>query len=1561
MSSDSHATITYTSMSSYDVIVNGYFRMHMDPLDPYAQLIMEAPPSPNYIPGPKAPPSPDYIPGPEYSEYLPPANDVFPAEEQPLPAVVSPTAESPGYIPDSKPEMDLEEEDRDDEKYEGDSIDYPTSRGDDDADDDGDDLSEDDTDDEDEEESSDSEEEEEEHFYFILSSSHLLPCISYDLYVMEMIRLSEHLAPTVLALALHSSISTFEDSDQTEPFEEGETATTPPPSAYRVTARIYVRPHIPMPFPSKEGAPETDMPLRKKARFTTPTDDNRRAKDRLIGRLRRERRYFRTLSTTYAREEAINNLIAQRVTEALAEYETQRNSVVNRDTSHTTGTGPRTMRPTQECTYKDYLNCRLLKFNGTEGVIGLTRWFERTKSVSSISNCTAENQVKFASCTLIGSALTWWNSHMRAVVKRFPEESDEIERHVGRLPEMIRGNMMSYKPKSMLKSIEFANDQMDQKLIGIADRVPTCFECGAQGHFKNNYPQLGNRNQGNKNQGNQNQAGNGNAVARAYGVGTAGGNPDANVVTGTFLLNNHCASILFDTGADKSFMSTAFSSLININPSTLDYSYDVELADGQIIGVNTVIRGCTLNFLNHPFNIDLMPVELGSFDVIIGMDWLKMYHAVIVCDEKIVCVPFGNETLIIRCNISNNKARLNIISCTKTQKYLLKGYPVFLANITTKTIKDKSEEKRLENVPIVRDFSKVFPEDLPGLPPTRQVEFQIDLIPGAALVARAPYRLAPSEMKKLSDQLQELSDKGFIRPSSLPWGAPVLFVKKKDRSFQMCIDYRELNKLTIDLRSGYHHLRVQEDDIPKTAFRTRYGHYEFQVMSFGLTNAPTVFMDLMNRVYKPYLDKFVIVFIDDILIYSKNEQDHVEHLKLILELLKREKLYAKFSKCEFWILKVQFLGHVIDSRGIHVDPAKIKSIKDWVSPKKPTEIRQFLGLAGYYRRFIEGFSKIAKPMTKLTQKKVMFDWGDKQEAAFQLLKQKLCGAPILALPEGAKNFVAYCDALHKGLGAVLMQREKKELNMRQRHWLELLSDYDCEIRYHPGKANVVADALSRKERIKPLRVRALVMTIGLDLPKQILGAQTEAKTPENLKKEDVGGMLIENSKDPKKFRKEKLEPRTDETLCLNNRSWFPCYGDLRALIMHESHKSKYYVHPGSDKMYQDLKQLYLWPNIKADIATYVSKCLTFLRVKAEHQKPSDLLVQPEIPKWKWDNITMDFVTRLHKTSSGYDTIWVIMDRLTKSVHFLPMREDDPMDKMTKLYLKEVVTRHGIPISIISNRDLRFASNFWRAFQKALGTRLDMSIAYHPETDGLSERTIQTLEDMLRAYVIDFGKGWERHLPLVEFSYNNSYHASIKAAPFKALYGRTYRSPVCWAEDGDAQLTGLEIIQETTEKIVQIKQRLQAACDRQKSYADVRRKPLEFQVGDKVMLKVSPWKGVVRFGKRGKLNPRYIGPFKVLVKVGTVAYRLKLAQQLSRVHRTFHVSNLKKCLSDEPLAIPLDELHIDDKLHFVKEPVEIMEREIKRLRQSRILIIKVILDVIKLSIIFWYALALNPDR
>ncbi|GJY91493.1 reverse transcriptase domain-containing protein [Tanacetum coccineum] len=723
----------------------------------------------------------------------------------------------------------------------------------------------------------------------------------------------------------------------------------------------------------------------------------------------------------------------------------------------------------------------------------------------------------------------------------------------------------------------------------------------------------------------------------------------------------------------------------------------------------------------------------------------------------------------------------------------------------------------------------------------------------------------------ITEQLQELQDKGFIQPSHSPWRAPVLFVKKKDGSFCMCIDYRKLNKLTIknryplpriddlfdqlrgaryfsmiDLQSGYHQLRVQDDDISKIAFQTRYRHFEFTVMPFGLTNAPAVFIDLMNRVFKLYLDKFVIVFIDDIFIYSKTKEDHENHLRLMLDLLRKEKLYAKFSKCEFWLQEK--------------------------APTTPSEVRSFLGLAGYYTRVIKNFSKIAKPLTSLTQK-----------------NQKV------------EDFVVYCDASNQGLGCVLMQRDKviayasrqlksheknyttydlklgavvfalkiwrhylyrtksviytdhkslqhifdqKELNMRQRRWLELFSDYECEIKYHPSKANVVVDSLSRKERVKPRRVQAMAVKIQSGVKGLILASQGEAFKDENVIAEGLNE------------------------------------GGVRTKIMDEAHKTRYFVHPGVDKMYYDLRDMYWWPGMKKEIAIYVSKCLTCAKVKAEHQRPS-------------------------------------VDKLTKSAHFLAIREDCSMEKLARLYIDEIVARHCIPTSIISDRDGHFTSRFWQTMQKALGTCLDMSTAYHPQTDGQSERTIQMLEDMLRAY-----------------------HSSIHCAHFEALYGRKCRSPILWAEIGDSGLIGPELVQETTDKVVVIRDRLKAARDRQKSYADNRRKPLDFQVGDHVMLKVSPWKGVVQFGKKGKLAPRFVGPFEILERIGPVAYRLRLPKELSSVHDTFHVSNLKKCLADANLHMPFDEIKVDKTLRFVKEPLEIMDREVKTLKRSKIPIVKV---------------------
>ncbi|GJU23423.1 putative reverse transcriptase domain-containing protein [Tanacetum coccineum] len=662
----------------------------------------------------------------------------------------------------------------------------------------------------------------------------------------------------------------------------------------------------------------------------------------------------------------------------------------------------------------------------------------------------------------------------------------------------------------------------------------TCYGCGKKGHLKNKFPKAGNQH-------------NKGARARAYVV-VENPQQNLNVVTGTFLLNDHYAYILFDSGAEKSFVSFAFTPFIDIAPTALNTSYEVELAESK--------------------------TRLGSFDVINGMDWLSYHRAVIDCYEKIVRIPLLNGEIL------------------EVQGERPEKDPGSLACI-------KADEKKLDDIRVVRDFPEVFPDDLSGLPPVREIEFRIDLIPGASPVVKSPYRLAPSEMLELSNQLKELQEKGFIRPSHSPWGAPMPNLSKKKKD------------------------------------------------------------------------------------------------------------------------------------------------------------------------------------------------GNEQDEAFRILKEKLCNAPVLALPDGPYDFVAYCDA-----------------------------------------------------------------------SKQVSG--------------------------------------------------------VRKLIMDEAYTFRYSIHLGADKMYLILKTCMV-PGMKRDIAEYVSKCLTCSKIKAEHQKPSGLLQQPEIPEWKLEKITIDLVIKLPRSSSGYDAI---------------------LGKLAKIYVNEIVARHGVPVSIISDRDGRFTSHLWQALQEALGTRLDMSTAYHPQTDGQSERTIQTLEDMLRACVMDFGGSWDTHLPLIEFSYNNSYHTSIKCAPFEALYGRKCRSPVIWTEVGESQLIGPEIVQETTEKIFQIKERLKTARSRQKSYADKRRKPLEFEVGDRVLLKVSPWKGVVRFGKKGKLAPRYVGPFEIIERVGPVAYRLKLPQELSCVHDTFHVSNLKKCLAEPDVQVPLDEIEIDENLRFVEEPLEIVERDVKKLKRRRIPLVKV---------------------
>ncbi|XP_071739589.1 uncharacterized protein [Rutidosis leptorrhynchoides] len=870
-----------------------------------------------------------------------------------------------------------------------------------------------------------------------------------------------------------------------------------------------------------------------------------------------------------------------------------------------------------------------------------------------------------------------------------------------------------------------------------------------------------------------------------------------------------------------------------------------------------VFQNCRLEFNDCMFPANLFPMTMHDFDIILGMDWLSRHHATIDCYSKRIL--FGNHS-IPDCVFNGDLPvkSIKVISALKVQKLISHGCVGYLASIQNLSIEIPS----LENIDVVREFPDVFPDELQGLPPVREVEFSIDLIPGSQPISKAPYRMAPLELQELKEQLQELIDCGFIRPSVSPWGAP-------------------------------------------------------------------------------------------------SKEEHENHLRVVLETLRSKKLFAKFSKCEFWLQRVAFLGHVVSAEGIMMDPTKIEAIINWSRPTSVVEVQSFLGLAGYYRRFVEGFSTIALPLTKLLRKGEKFVWTEERQKSFDELKKRLVSAPILALPSGSGGFQIYSDASKHGLGCVLMQHGKviayasrqlkpyevnypthdlelaavifalkiwrhylygeicdiftdhkslkyiftqKEINMRQRRWLELLKDYDANIQYHPGKANVVADALSRKsfgsisclvthirefERLDMgLSKRgASGMLANLKFESDLITRIKEAQLDDG----DLWTVFqnLEEGK-VKEFRED-----DDGVIWCGNRLCVPNDDAIREALLSEAHSSPFSIHPGSTKMYQDLKQHFWWSGMKKDVARYVGKCLTCQQVKIEHQRASGLLQPLDIPVWKWDDISMDFVCGLPKTVKRHDAIWVVIDRLTKSAHFLPIRMD-----------------------------------------------YSLSTAFHPQTDGQSERTIQILEDMLRACALDWKGNWDEYLCLVEFAYNNSWQASIRMVPFEMLYGRKCRAPVCWNEAGEKLIEGPELVRVTNEKVAIATNRLKEAQSRQKVYADKHRRSLEFVVGDKVFLKVSPWKGVRHFGLKGKLSPRYIGPFEILDRVGEVSYRLALPPQLSHVHNVFHVSQLRG-YNYHPLHVvqyPFSEIRAD--LSYVEEPEAIIEREERVTRKSSTPFVKV---------------------
>ncbi|WVZ76592.1 hypothetical protein U9M48_024557 [Paspalum notatum var. saurae] len=731
-------------------------------------------------------------------------------------------------------------------------------------------------------------------------------------------------------------------------------------------------------------------------------------------------------------------------------------------------------------------------------------------------------------------------------------------------------------------------------------------------------------------------------------------------------------------------------------------------------------------------------MDLVDIDVILGMETLNKWGVKIDCARRTVHL------------IASDGQGVEI-SATNPSGYM-----------------HQIEVKPTDGIRVVREFPDVFPDELPGMPPDRDVEFE--LLPGTAPIAKRQYRVPPKEQELIKENIDELLGKGFIRPSSSPWAFPVLFVDKKDGSRRMCVDYRALNDVTIknkyplpriddlfDQLQGYHQMKIRPSNIPKTAFITRFGLYEYTVMSFGLTNAPTYFMNLMNKVFMEYLDKFVVVFIDDILIYSKTDEEHEEHLRLVLQKLREHKLYAKLSKCEFWLDQVPFLGHIVSKGGIMVDPSKISSVMDWKVPQVVKEVRGFLGLAGYYRRFIESFFKIAKSMTSLLEKGVPFTWTKERQATFDELKKRLTTAPVLILPDLTKSFTVYCDASKEGWGCVLMRE---------------------------GKVIAYASRQLRKHEVN-------YPTHDLELAAVEIREQIKVGKAPHFREDEQG------------------------TVWYKNRIYVPDVDSIKKLILSEAHDTAYSIHPGSTKMYHDLKERFWWYGMKRAVVEYVAACL----------------LQPlKIPERKWEEISMDFIVELPSTQKGYNSIWVVVDRLTKVAHFIPVNTTYSGARLAELYISRIVCLHGVPKQIISDRGSQFTSRFWEQLHDSLDSKLRFN--------GQTERTNQILEDMLRACAIQYGTSCDKSLPYAEFSYNNSYQASLKKSPFEALYGRRCRTPLFWNQTGEKQVFGPDLIRDAEQQIKTVRENLRVAQSRQKSYADVRRRDLTFKVDDFVYLKVS---------------------------------------------------------------------------------------------------------------------------
>ena len=1092
------------------------------------------------------------------------------------------------------------------------------------------------------------------------------------------------------------------------------------------------------------------------------------------------------------------------------------------------------------------------------------------------------------------------------------------------------------------------------------------------------------------------------------------------------------AVALVDSGASHSFVGQDFVRRSHIKPARMVSASGlrVQFGDGRVAEVHDCLPRVSVKLCGgYEFPQKFMVCDIAE-DVILGKDWLHTHNPSIDWAKGTVVLarPNGGGKVVCVHEVTTVRPEQQpsfLVSHLRLKRLVKKpSVHAYLAWVKRQvgtsgqasgasgTVRHMhlhgappaqagTEERPppKPNIPasgipqvdaLLREYSDVF--QLPaGMPPFRGEEgHRINIVPGSAPPFRPGFRMNATELAELNGQLQELLEKGWIRPSSSMYGAPVLFVRKPDGSLRMCIDYRALNQQTVrdryplpridelldqlggaaiysrlDLASGYYQMRMHPEDIHKTAFTCRYGLFEWTVMPMGLTNAPSAFMRHMHRVFGRCLDRFLVVYLDDLLLFSRSVEEHVTHLREVLSRLREHSLYAKPSKCEFGKSEIAFLGHRVSQAGISMDPTKVQAVVDWPQPQDVSQLRSFMGLANYFRRFVDGFAQVAAPLTDLLNTKSLGEhWGEAQDGAFARLKQALVSAPVLRVADPNRPFVLQTDASDFAVGGVLLQEfsgqlhpiafhsrkltsaernytvsEREMLGVvecvkswshyvggsgatvhtdhksleyfwrqpkmqgRQTRWMECLQQHHVDLLYIKGEHNVVADALSRRpDHMQPaaLGVMSLHSIGGVSQVASQWGEQLRAAASADPAYQQLV-QKVEQGSARNHTLADGLVLHTDRR---GTRVVVPACDAVKASIIAELHDAPSAGHLGHHKTYARVAALFEWPRMQQEIHNYCRSCPVCMAAKAGTQKPAGLLQPLAVPERKWQSVAMDFIVRLPVTAAGHDALLVVTDRLTKLVRCIPTTTAVTAPEVADLFVGNVVRLYGVPQEIVSDRDSKFTSEFWRALFKSLGTKLSMSSSYHPQSDGQSERSNQSVEQVLRCYVSAYNNDWDQHLALAEFSLNSAVSASTGFSPFRLMYGYEPSSPLQLIVDALQKASGggagvrrvestAQLLERMAAELVQAKESIEHARQAAAVQANKHRRDVSYKVGDEVLLSTA---NLRLAGTSRKFTARWVGPFKVKQLVGPVAVELDLPSSI-RLHPVVHVSQVKPWQAD----------------------------------------------------------------